>query len=164
MNDEKPTPKTKYDSHPIDVVALRNLAGIGVVSGILGWLLYMAVSQFFIEPVFCRNVATYSVCRSGGTIAWAVAHIIVLAASVAVLARLAVYRPLLVVLAVFISLWSSHAWLGEFSWYISLGWQALLFGLAFVVFGWIARSTSFLVAVIASVVLVVLARLALISA
>lgn len=153
-----------YDAYPLDIPALLQLFLIGAVTGALGWLLYLGIAHYFIDPVFCQNAVTYAVCRSGGTIAWVSAHVIVLAAAVAVLARFAVYRPLLVVLGVLAALWATHAWLGTMAWYFGLGWQALLFGLAFAVFGWLARMTNFVATVILFVVLVVVARAILIAA
>lgn len=153
-----------YDAYPLDIPVLIKLFGVGFIAGALGWLLYLAIAHYFIDPVFCQNASTYTVCRSGGTIAWVSAHIIVLAAAVAVLARFAVYRPLLVVLGVLAALWGAHAWLGAMPWYLGLGWQALLFGLAFTVFGWLARMTNFAVTIILFVVLVIIARAVLIAA
>lgn len=154
-------PITTYDRYPFDAPGLVRLALIGALTGVMGWLLYLGIANYFIEPVFCRSAETFSVCRNGGTVAWISAHVIVLAAAVAVLARLAVYRPLLVVLAVLVSLWAAHSWLGGMVWYLGAAWQALLFGLAFAAFGWIARLPNFLFALILSLVIAVLARIVL---
>lgn len=153
-----------YDAYPVDIGALVRLFIVGVMAGLLGWLLYLGIAKYFIEPVFCQNVTTFAVCRSGGTIAWVSAHIMVLAGAVAVLARFAVYRPLLVVLGVLAALWGAHSWLGTMSWYMGALWQALLFGLAFAVFGWIARVTNFVFALVLLVLLVIVARAVLIAA
>jgi len=150
-----------YDPYPLDMLALVRLILVGAITGIVGWLLYLAIANFFIEPVFCQSAETYSVCRSGGTIAWIGAHVIVLAAATAVLARLAVYRPLLIVLAVLVSLWGAHSWLGGMEWYVGLFWQAVLFGAAFAVFGWIARLPNFLLALILTIIVTVLSRIVL---
>lgn len=153
-----------YDAHPFDLGAIIRLTIIGVVSGVTGWLLYLLLSQYVIEPVFCQSTSTYAVCRNGGTIAWVSAHVVTLAAALAILAKQAVYRPLLIVLAVFISLWAAHSWLSTFPWYLGLAWQALLFGLAFAIFGWVARASNFIFALVATIAVVVIARLALMAA
>ena len=150
-----------YDTYPLDIGALIKLFLVGLVSGILGWMLYLAVTKYFITPVFCNNADTFAICRNGGTIAWVAAHVIVMAAAVAVLARLVVYRPLLVVLGVLIALWGAHSWLGGLPWYVGLAWQGLLFGLAMAVFGWIARANQFIVALIVTLVAAILARVIL---
>lgn len=161
MNAEAKTPAPKYDAYPLDVVSIVKLFVVGAISGALGWLLYLAIARYFIDPVFCQSAETFGVCKNGGTIAWASAHVIVMAAAVAVLARFAVYRPLLVVLAVLVSLWAAHAWLGGLTWYVGLLWQAVLFGVAVALFGQIARMTNFLAALLISLGIAVLLRVVL---
>lgn len=161
MNEERRDVPPVYDAHPIDLMALLRMLAVGAATGILGWLLYLGIAHYFIEPVFCRSAEAFTICRNGGTVAWVSAHLVVLAAAVAVLARLAVYRPLLVVLAVLISLWGAHGWLGGMAWYIGVAWQAFLFAAAFAAFGWIARTTNFLVALVVTLAVVVLARVVL---
>lgn len=160
VNEEAP----RYDAYPFDLPVLIRLFVIGIVTGVAGWALYLAISKFFIGPVFCASPETFSVCQNGGTIAWISAHVIVMAALVAVLARLAVYRPLLVALGVLLSLWGTHAWLGGMAWYVGLLWQGFLFGIAVALFGWIARTTSFATALIVSVAVVIIARVVLLAA
>lgn len=164
MNAVSETSAPRYDAYPFDVASIVKLFIVGAISGALGWLLYLAIAQYFIDPVFCQNAGTFSVCKNGGTIAWVSAHVIVMAAAVALLARLAVYRPLLVVLAVLISLWSAHAWLGGMQWYVGLLWQAVLFGFAVALFGQIARMANFLAALLISLGLAILLRVVLMYA
>ncbi len=151
----------KYDPFQIDIKSLISIFLTGILTGLLGWLLYMAINQFFIEPVFCRSAETFAICKNGGTIAWVSAHIVILAAATAALARLGVYRPLLIIIGVLISLWGAHSWLGGLEWYTALMWQGLLFGLAFALFGLIARIPSFLFAIIGTVVAAFFARVVL---
>ena len=164
MNAVTDTSTPKYDAYPLDVASIIKLFVVGALSGALGWLLYLVIANYFIDPVFCQNADTFAVCKNGGTIAWATAHVIVMAASVAVLARFAVYRPLLVVIAVLISLWAAHSWLGGLAWYMGLLWQALLFGVAVALFGQIARMTNFLAALLISLGIAVLLRVVLMYA
>ena len=161
MNATPPDTAPRYDPYLVDIKALIRLFIIGFATGVVGWLFYMAISQFFIEPVFCRSAETFGVCRNGGTIAWVSAHIVVLAAATAALARLGVYRPLLIVLGVLVSLWAAHSWLGGLEWYVSLLWQGFLFGIAVALFGWIARIPNFVIAVLATVGAALLARVVL---
>lgn len=161
---ETPQIAPRYDAYPFDGMVILRLIAVGMVTGVVGWLLYMAITEYFIVPVFCRSADAFAVCNNGGTIAWISAHIIALVAAVAVLARMAVYRPLLVVVAVLAALWSAHAWLGVLPWYQAISWQAILFALAFALFGWVARTVTFVPALVGLVVLVVTARLVLLWA
>ena len=116
MTDTKSSSAPRYDAYPFDLMALARLLIVGMITGAAGWLLYLAIAHYFIDPVFCRTATTFAVCRNGGTIAWAAASIIVAGAAVAVLAKLAIYRPLLIVLGALVALWGAHAWLGGMVW------------------------------------------------
>ncbi len=151
----------QYDPYTIDVKSLIRLSLIGFVTGVIGWLVYMAISQFFIEPVFCSSAETFAICKNGGTIAWVSAHIVVLAAATAALARLGVYRPLLIIIGVLVALWGAHSWLGGLQWYSAMVWQGLLFGVAMALFGWIARIPNFLFATLATTGAALVARVVL---
>ncbi len=153
-----------YDPIPFDLPTIIKLLVVGALTGAVGWLLYMAVSKFFIIPVFCRSADAFAICSNGGTIAWIIAHIIAGVLAVAVLARMGMYRPLLIVIAVLAALWSAHAWLGVLPWYGALGWQVVLFAIAFALFGWLARASNLVFVIILLVIFVVLSRLVLLWA
>ena len=92
-----------------------------------------------------------------------VAIIISTIAGVANLARLRIYRPLLIGLAAAISLWGLQVITGGLAWY----WAALvfvaLFALAYAVFAWLARLRNFILALVVTIVLVVLVRWVLVA-
>lgn len=164
MTQEVTPASVRYSTYAFNPGVLLRLAGIGAIMGALGWLLYLAITAYFVAPVFCSNVETFAVCKNGGTIAWVAGHIIAAAVALVLMIRFAVYRPLLVIIAAFASLWAAHAWLGGMSWYAGLLWQIVLFALAVMLFGWIARMRNFWAALIVVVVLVVAARIVLMNA
>lgn len=135
----------------------------GLVVGLVGWLLSLAIQMWIIEPIFCRSPQTFAVCANGGTIGWAIAMIIASVASLLSLVRSGVFRPLLVVLASIIALWGASAWLGPLPWWQGILWHGALFALAYVLFAWVARLTNFLLAVIITIVLIIAARLVVIN-
>lgn len=141
--------------------ALVSAASVGAGVGLAGWLLSLLVQNFFVIPVFCRSADDFGVCASGGTIAWAIAFVIVGVVSVFALVRTTVYRPLLVVLAAFVALWGIAPWLAPLAWYWALLWSTILFALAYALFAWLATIERFLYSFIATALVVVLVRLAL---
>lgn len=141
--------------------ALVASASIGAGVGLFGWLLALLVQNFFIVNVFCRSADDFGVCANGGTVAWGVGFVIVGVASIFALVRTNVYRPLLVVLAAFFALWGIAPWLAPLAWYWAALWNIVLFALAYAVFAWLATIDRFLYSVLATVVVVVLARLVL---
>ncbi len=138
--------------------SLFTALAVGAVVGACGWLIALAVQHFFIGNVFCRSADSYAVCANAGTIGWAVAHGIVALVSLFALVRAAVYRPLLVVLAAFIALWGIHAWLAPMVWWQATLWQAVLFGIAYALFAWLASAERFVYALVATIVVVVIVR------
>lgn len=130
----------------------------GLFVGVVGWLVSMAIQAWIIEPIFCRSPQTFNVCSSGGTIAWTTALIIVSIVGLFSLVRTSVFRPLLVVLATLIALWGVSAWLGPLPWWQALLWHGVLFALAYSLFAWIARIQSFLLSLIITIALIIIAR------
>ena len=164
MTQEVTPTAVRHNTYTFDPGVLIRLGAIGAVMGALGWLLYLGITTYFVVPVFCSNVETFAVCRSGGAIAWIAGHVIAAAAALALMIRFAVYRPLLVIIGVFASLWAAHTWLGGMAWYAGMLWQIVLFALGTMLFGWIARIRNFWVALVVAVLLVVAARIVLMNA
>ncbi len=135
----------------------------GLFVGIVGWLVSMAIQAWIIEPIFCRSAQTFNVCSNGGTIGWTVALIIVSIIGLLSLVRTGVFRPLLVVLATLIALWGVSAWLGPLPWWQALLWHGALFALAYSLFAWVARFQSFLLSLIITIVLIIIARFVVIN-
>ncbi|NCU30307.1 hypothetical protein EOL73_00570 [Candidatus Saccharibacteria bacterium] len=133
------------------------LIGIGV--GMLGWLLTLFFKNVVVASLFCRSADTFSLCSSGGTIAWDIAYIILALVSVFVLMRTNMHRPLLVVVAAVAALWGIGAWLMPMFWWQGMLWSGLLFGLAYALFSWLASHTIFVVSLVSSIVAVVVIHL-----
>ncbi len=139
--------------------SLFNSAIVGLFVGIVGWLLTFAFYEYVVKNVFCRSADTSWICANGQDISWMSAYVIIGMASVYMLVRANVYRPLFVVLAVFVSLWGINVWLSPLSWYISLLWSAVLFSLAYALFAWLASIERFIMSALAIVIMVVAIRL-----
>lgn len=154
----------RYDPLPFDLGAIVRLLIVGALTGVIGWLLYMAISKYFIVPVFCRSADAFAICNNGGTIAWIAAHVIAGVVAVILLARMGIYRPLLVAIAVIAALWTAQSWLGVMPWWTGMLWQAALFAVAFALFGWLARATNLIFVIVLSVLLVIAARVVLLWA
>ena len=127
---------------------------LGIGTGIVGWLLSLIIRQIILTPLFCGGS------QCGGVVDGAanIATIIVGVAGLLGLVRLSAYRPLLVVLAVVISLWGIGGWTAGMSWYQALSSWALLYALGYVTFSWLVRPRAFAPAVILVVVAVILIR------
>lgn len=116
---------------------------VGVLVGVLTWLLSLFVQWAFVEPVFCRSVDSFNACANGGTISIVIALAIVNSLGLFALIRLGVFRPLLVVIAALVTLAGTNSWLGSLSWYEASLWYGLLFGITYALYAWVARIKTF---------------------
>lgn len=139
-------------------------AVVGFVLGIAAWLLNLGIQRFIIEPFFCHNADSFSVCAQGGTYAWIAAIIIAMAAGLFMLVRFSIFRPLLIILASIISLWGVANWIGPLSWWQASLWHGVLFALAFGLFTLIARIERFGIAFVVTILLILLFRLVVVNA
>lgn len=149
------------DPYPLTMRLLISALLIGALTGAIGWLINIFLQSYFIEPVFCASPDTSSVCTNGSVIAWTLAHVLVIGASVVAMVSAVIYRPLLVALATFVTVWGIHGWLDGLEWWSATLWQMLIFALAYGAFAWIARTVQFWAAAVITVAVVVLCRLAL---
>ncbi|MBP6038503.1 MAG: hypothetical protein KA604_04175 [Candidatus Saccharimonas sp.] len=132
------------------------LTGIGV--GILSAVLMVLMNKFIFGAVLCRPQSVTD-CSQAPTYAMIVAMVIGAIAGLVSLARMRVYRPLLIVLAATIALWGLNTVMASVAWYWALLMAALLFGLVYGLFAWIARIRNFIMAVVVTVVVIVVVRL-----
>lgn len=113
-----------------------------------------------LQPLLCGEAGGW--CDVSQPAAFALALVLVTAASVGVLVRQAVYRPLLAVIAVVAALWGLQQTLSGLAWYEAAAWLAVCMAAGYGLFAWLARYASFGVAVAAMATAVVAARLVLV--
>lgn len=151
-------PRPKFAEMTIRTVV--QIFVLGAVLGLIAWAVSAAVANYVISPLFCKaDGGNFSVCAQGGLLASNIASLLVGALAVVALLRLGVFRPLLISLAVVISLWGIGPWTGALPWYEALAWTALLYAVAYLVFSWLARIRVFWIALLATVIVIVAARL-----
>lgn len=133
--------------------------GVGAMVGLIAWLLASLLFKFVFAPVLCRPIAPTDcqLAPSYGLIAGLlIANLIGLIA----LVRMRLYRPLLAIIAVTVALWPFGWLISQLAW----GWTLLAFvvvwALGYALFAWIARTKSFVLAVILAVVAAFIVRLA----
>ena len=164
--------ETVYDAPSIDVPVsplvvmtggelLRTiLCGAGV--GLLSAIVMVVMNKFIFSAVLCRPQSVTD-CSQAPTYAMIVAMVIGAIVGLVVLARMRVYRPLLVVIAASATLWGLAGIMAPLAWYCALLLTAVLFGLAYGLFAWVARIRNFVLAIVVLVVLLVGIRFALMA-
>ncbi len=114
--------------------------------------LYQLLEQFVISPALCRG-GDQLTCANSNVVSLHVAAIIAGVIGVALLARLSIYRPLLVVIAATVGLWQLSALSLDLSWYWGVVALAIATMLAYLAFSWILRIYNLIIAVILTAIL-----------
>jgi hypothetical protein len=119
---------------------------VGVIVGIAVPLLAQAIANWFIEPVFCRSSQAFSICSSGGIVAYHSAAIIVAMTIIALFANWGVFRPLPLVIAATIAMWSFKKFVDPLTsgnWVEYYLFSMALTALCYVLFYWLLRLRNF---------------------
>lgn len=132
----------------------------GAISGLATWGLTSLLDAYIYKAILCGHDAAVQ-CASSYQYALTTATIIGTAIGLLGLVRLHVYRPLLIIIASFISLWGLMVILQPLSWYATTFAIIGLYGFAFGFFAWLARIRNFYIALILVIATVIVLRLLL---
>lgn len=146
-------PNSIIDMRP-DVVVRVALLGLGL--GVIAWAVTFLLDRFIISSTFCP--ASAQNCVEGDVISGNIALILAAIAGMLGLVRLGVYRPMLVAIAVGVSLWNIGGWLSGIVWYEGLGWSALIYMVVYVAFSWLVRPRNLFVVLAILAILIVAVR------
>lgn len=130
---------------------------LGAAIGMIGFTLTLLMREVIFEPIFCGDM-TAEKCTSPTDTANTIAMIIMSLAGLLGLVRLSVYRPLLIVIAVDISLWNIGSLTIHLPWYEALAWWGILYACCYLFFSWLVRPRAFLPTVLLVVVAVTFIR------
>lgn len=128
-------------------------AGVGLVVGIL----YTLLETFVFGAVLCRPQQAAD-CAQAPQYAMIVATVIGAIGGLVALARVRIYRPLFVVLFATISLWAANLFVGNYAWYWAIPILLALYAIAYLLFAWLARIRSFILAGVLGIVVLVVVR------
>lgn len=145
---------------PMEIRELLGVAGVGAGVGLVTYGAFTLLERFVFHAVMCR-ADTAANCGDAPTYAMVVAMVLGGLAGLVALVQLRIYRPLLVVLAAVISLWGYEFLVAGMAWYWAFGLSIALFAVIYALFAWLARVRSFLISVIAIVVMIAILRLVL---
>lgn len=135
----------------------RTFLGIlltAIVAGIVTLVLTLAVDKVVLQPAMCSG-SDVSRCAQSSEVSFHIASIIAAILAVVMLVQASVYRPLLVGVAVTISLWGIYgAFLDKIAWPMQLLLLTILSALAYFAFAWILRTYNLVIALVATVLLI----------
>lgn len=145
---------TPADEMPIYV--WWQAAVLGVIAGVVFWVLMMLLDRYVMRQFVCDSITTS--CSAAGIAAGNIATILVAVGGLFAAIRIQMFRPLIVVIAVALTLWGLGGWVSGLDWWIQLGWAAVLYGVAYLLFSWITNFTRTVWVLITAAAVVVLVR------
>jgi hypothetical protein len=154
--------RTIIEDEQLNSYSLRSWVRVivfGLIAGIAYFLLSLAINAAVVEPLVCRQLDEARSCIDASVTAGKITTVLVAALAVFGLIKLGAARPVIVAIASAAVLWSLSAYLQGLIWYEALAWSILLYALTYALFGWIARTTSSVLAVLLSIVVVLVIRI-----
>jgi hypothetical protein len=145
---------------PMSVKKLLFIMLYGAIAGLVTWGLTTVLDTYVYKAILCSGEQAVQ-CASSYQYASTTSTIIGAAVGLFGLVKLQVFRPLLIVIASFISLWGLLLFVVPLPWYLTAIIVAVLYGLAFGLFAWFARIRRFFIAIILVILMIVAVRLVL---
>lgn len=129
---------------------------LGVGLGVLFLVLTVLLDHYVLRQFACSSITV--ACTSATLAAGNIATILVAVAGLFAAIRIQMFRPLVVVIAAALVLWGLGGWVSGLSWGEQLGWSALLYGIAYLLFSWITNFTRTVWVLIVAAAVVIIAR------
>ena len=139
---------------------LARILGASFVIGLVSYALFVALERYVFSPMLCDGAnVIVSRCSDRAQYAGVVSMILCAVLGLFATVYLRVYRPLLVVILVSVSLWGILTVAGQASWWMQTILVSLSFMFAYGIFSWIVQIRNFYFAIVSGIVLTILFRL-----
>ena len=144
----------------MNVKTIVNIFLYGLSVGFVTFVGYLVLERFVFEPILCRESVALARCETTGSFASGVAIILGSMLGLVLLVRERVYRPILAIIGVAISLWSIYALVAALPIVLAGAVATIMFGISYVLFSWLVQPTSLMISIAGVVIVSALARLA----
>lgn len=158
------TTHQNQNAYFVGIVQIRDIITmliIGAVAGAVIYGIHMMLLHWVFAPLMCGTESA-STCSQSNLFASVAAQVIGGFGALLALIRIHAYRPLLIVLAVLVALWGVISIFATWPWWATLLGMAVVYGLAYGVFGLIAKLQSLVLAAVLTVILGIVVRLAIV--
>lgn len=126
---------------------------IGLLAGLLFWVLTVIIKNYFIEPIFCHSYKTL-VCLNSVSVAGNITTIMIAILSILIMVKNRMTQPLIVSVAVGAALWGLASWTIGLSVIEIIFWNIAVYILAYLLFSWIVRYSRIALVVISIVTVI----------
>lgn len=132
---------------------------VGALIGLASAALYVMLDKYVLTPALCSTPEMAARCEAKPYFAGGIAMIVGAVMGLFALVQQRVYRPLLIILLATIGLWNTVLLLDALPLWTATIVTALIFGVAYCAFAWLAQIRNFIAASMVGVVLILLMRL-----
>jgi hypothetical protein len=115
---------------------------IGLLSGILFWLLTVVINQYIISPYFCRSSIEVYTCLNSVSVSGNVAMILIAVLGIAIMTWLMIPQSLVICIVAAAALWGLSQWTDGLITVEIIIWNIVVYILAYVLFSWLTRFKS----------------------
>jgi hypothetical protein len=147
------------------VMSFPDLARVlisGFVIGLITYALYVTLDRYVFTPTLCGDVAGLAErCQSKEEFSSVLAMVLSGILALIALIQTRVYRPLLVVLLVTISLWGVPIVATSLPWWAFTGIMGVIFALTYAAFAWLVQVRNLYLAIGISIAFLIVLRLIL---
>lgn len=133
---------------------------VGASSGLLYWFFTVFIGKNIIGPFFCNNTSSNFTCMNSVSVSGNIASIIIAIASILIMLRFRLSRPLVVAVAVAAALWGLSSWTIGLSVSEIILWDVITYVLAYFLFSWIARYMKTILVLAITFVVILMVRIA----
>lgn len=130
----------------------------GALVGAITFILYLLLNKLVFEPILCRDTIALAHCGSKDEFSSGVAIVLASLLGLFLLVRERVYRPILAIIGVCVSLWSILGLVALLPVVLAGFVTVILFGICYVLFSWLVQPTSLLISVAGVAIVALLAR------
>jgi hypothetical protein len=145
----------------MDGRAIARVLVCGLFVGILTYALFVVLERFVFDPILCRDSVAIARCESKDNFASGVALILGSMLGLTLLVRERVYRPILAIVGVVISLWGIFGVVSTLPWLLALALVCAVFAVGYVLFSWLVQPSSLVVSIICVAVVAILLRISI---
>lgn len=141
--------------------SVMNVFLCGAIIGVVTYILFMLFDRYVYQLLLCGDSRAALSCDASAPLANGTAIILGSMLGLILMVRERVYRPILAIIGVTITVWGMFFVLASLPWIVLLLAAALVFGISYVLYTWVAQPTNLIVAVGGTILLVVITRLIL---
>lgn len=137
---------------------LVRVALLGFVVGVIAWLVLLFSRDVALSAIPCGEAAHATCATMTANTAGIISVLVAGFVGLLGLVKLGAYRPIIVVIAVVICLWSLGDWTRDLPWFESIAWYGLLYALLYTLFSWLVRPHSVVIVLLVVIPVIVAIR------